>query len=304
MINYHSIRYFISILVLFGVSGFAHANSPSDNRLQPRDLDGDSATIEAYFDIEQNITWLRDANIGLSQTFGLQRAPLTDYGSEVAENGAMSRDGLTAFISGMNQENYLGRSTWRLPTALSGGDPGCSVQLDDGARTWGTGCSGPEVGSLNAYLEAEYAGIESSPFINVVADGPWHNNERWLGSSGPAGRHFYRFGGEGDLRFCGAGRCIRGFVWPVHDGDIGTPVNQAACIDTDGDGWGWNGTESCFISLPPAGECIDTLPLNDGWGWNGATSCTIGLLPIAGFLYKPLKITLHYMTWVMSTATG
>ncbi len=40
------------------------------------------------------------------------------------------------------------------------------------------------------------------------------------------------------------------------------------CIDSDGDGWGWNGVESCRI-------CVDTDPVGDGWGWNGAESCRI-----------------------------
>ena len=47
------------------------------------------------------------------------------------------------------------------------------------------------------------------------------------------------------------------------------------CIDTDGDGWGWDGTASCLISAPPAASVnessLDTLPCidadGDGWGW-------------------------------------
>ncbi len=55
------------------------------------------------------------------------------------------------------------------------------------------------------------------------------------------------------------------------------------CIDTDGDGWGWNGVDSCFVagSNPAANtagntasaECID--PDGDGWGWNGTDSCLV-----------------------------
>ena len=52
---------------------------------------------------------------------------------------------------------------------------------------------------------------------------------------------------------------------------------QAAqeCPDSDGDGWGWNGVESCRVTefVNEAGECIDVLPLFDGWGWNGVASC-------------------------------
>lgn len=66
------------------------------------------------------------------------------------------------------------------------------------------------------------------------------------------------------------------------------PANAQQCIDTDGDGWGWNGTSSCLIgSSPPAtlspstpsssAECIDTD--GDGWGWDGVMSCRIGGAP-------------------------
>jgi len=47
------------------------------------------------------------------------------------------------------------------------------------------------------------------------------------------------------------------------------------CIDTDGDGWGWNGFESCIPSSTPS-QCIDTD--GDGWGWDGSQSCLIGTI--------------------------
>ena len=55
------------------------------------------------------------------------------------------------------------------------------------------------------------------------------------------------------------------------------------CIDTDGDGFGWTGTETCLIPdfVPVAGECIDFD--GDGFGWNGVETCLIpGFVPTAG----------------------
>ena len=56
------------------------------------------------------------------------------------------------------------------------------------------------------------------------------------------------------------------------------PSLAAPCIDTDGDGWGWDGTQSCQNITnnlqPQAGDCIDSD--GDGWGWNGVSSCKIG----------------------------
>ena len=47
-----------------------------------------------------------------------------------------------------------------------------------------------------------------------------------------------------------------------------------ACIDTDGDGWGWDGSQTCVVEptvQPVAGICIDSD--EDGYGWNGVASC-------------------------------
>lgn len=70
---------------------------------------------------------------------------------------------------------------------------------------------------------------------------------------------------------------------------------QGPCIDTDGDGWGWNGascrvagngssagsqnTASASNSSDNTGPCIDTD--GDGWGWNGA-SCKVAPINASG----------------------
>jgi len=53
---------------------------------------------------------------------------------------------------------------------------------------------------------------------------------------------------------------------------------QSECIDTDGDGWGWDGQQSCRAMdddgqpMPiQHGECIDAD--GDGWGWDGTQTC-------------------------------
>lgn len=55
-------------------------------------------------------------------------------------------------------------------------------------------------------------------------------------------------------------------------------VYAQSCIDTDGDGWGWNGVASCLVDSDPTGNtsdnsCVD--PDGDGWGWNGVASCLV-----------------------------
>ncbi len=54
---------------------------------------------------------------------------------------------------------------------------------------------------------------------------------------------------------------------PASAQEITLISEPAACIDTDGDGWGWDGTQSCKL------DCVDTD--GDGWGWDGTQSCRI-----------------------------
>lgn len=65
-----------------------------------------------------------------------------------------------------------------------------------------------------------------------------------------------------------------------------SPASHAqtgACIDTDGDGYGWNGVSTCDPTSATAGgsasvvatvnACVDTD--GDGYGWNGVATCLI-----------------------------
>lgn len=61
----------------------------------------------------------------------------------------------------------------------------------------------------------------------------------------------------------GVGTCIPPTASPT------APAAPMACIDTDGDGFGWDGSNTC---IPEASACIDTD--GDGFGWNGTDTCT------------------------------
>jgi hypothetical protein len=59
-------------------------------------------------------------------------------------------------------------------------------------------------------------------------------------------------------------------------GDITAQAGK--CIDSDGDGWGWDGVKSCRISqsssaVSSSGTCIDED--GDGYGWDGYRTCLI-----------------------------
>ena len=56
------------------------------------------------------------------------------------------------------------------------------------------------------------------------------------------------------------------------------------CIDSDGDGWGWDGSQSCLVTTQSAAPasvasaCIDSD--GDGYGWDGSASCIVGQVSV------------------------
>ena len=59
----NELLYYVFIGIAFTASGAANA------ALIGRDLDGDLATFEAYFDTDLNVTWLADANVNGRMTW-------------------------------------------------------------------------------------------------------------------------------------------------------------------------------------------------------------------------------------------
>lgn len=80
---------------------------------------------QAYYDDVLDITWLTNANLADTNDFGV---------AGIAANGMMDWSTAQSWIGAMNTANYLGTNTWRLPTVIDTGTPGC-----DGTFT-GTDC--------------------------------------------------------------------------------------------------------------------------------------------------------------------
>ena len=66
------------------------------------------------YDDVLDITWLQDANLAATNTFGV---------SGINADGTMSWNTAQAWIAAMNAVNYLGFSDWRLPTTPDAGGP-------------------------------------------------------------------------------------------------------------------------------------------------------------------------------------
>lgn len=203
------------------------------------------ADFRAYYDDVQDITWLANANLAATNTFGLpydtwlgEHPGDSNYGSEYPGDGQITSTGqmhwvaALHFLEAMNNANYLGVSGWRLPQTPAY-DPSCSRQ----SELWNVdrteririsdqdGCLGSEMGYLtNVYGVLSYA---PGPFQNVASYFYW---------SGEFAANPYA--SAWDLHFGTSiqgfrGKAFTNYVWPVIDGDIAEPT----VLDIDQDGF-------------------------------------------------------------------
>lgn len=193
-------------------TGLAHA------ALDGRDLNGDTVA-DAYYDTLQNMTWLADASLAGSNTFGIS--------GFVYPDGAMGYPAANQFIAAMNTAHYLGQTTWRMPTALN--------QLATSemcARGWSPqpACNTSEMGSLFYNTLGGTMGMDIATSTDPDLAKFSNLKSAWYFTTTEA------LGGRGnlvlDFHF---DQGIQGnsityrdydFVWAVTSGDVGTPVGS------------------------------------------------------------------------------
>ncbi|WJW75389.1 DUF1566 domain-containing protein [Thiohalobacter sp. IOR34] len=81
---------------------------------------------QAYYDDVLNVTWIADANLAASNTFGLayntdlgdhpDDGDAASYTEQILTNGKMTWGAALHWIDAMNSASYLGFNDWRLPT--------------------------------------------------------------------------------------------------------------------------------------------------------------------------------------------
>lgn len=228
---------------------------PDTRALQPRDLDGDRSTIDAYYNPALDLTWLADANAGAGSAF---------------DDGLRHDDGRMTWRSAMDWAAALhfggpgAASGWRLPTMIDTGAPGCAGA--EFSMTGGTSCgqnvivtpASPTNYSEMGYLFQEVLGNtpafsttpgeynprpwlrSTAPFVGIHDDYDvvWYgspdcdadprncrDDAYWTdvpdASSGGVSAWKFLFG-EGEQ--IGDAQNVEYFAWGVHDGDVGTPV--------------------------------------------------------------------------------
>lgn len=182
------------------------------------------------YDDELNITWLADANLAASNTFGVPG---------IGAGGALNWDTAQSWIAAMNTAGYLGYSDWRLPATLVP-DSSCT---DDIAGTipstdpTGLNCTGSEMGQL-FYIElggtaGDYIMTSGDPdlalFSNIQEGLYWSDTE--FAPNPLAGAWHFHYDSSFQNTF---NKLATLFAWPVHDGDIGLASIPDGDMNLDG----------------------------------------------------------------------
>lgn len=185
--------------------------------LQARDLDGNLATAEAYYDTTLNVTWLADANY--AQTSGRDA------------DGLMTWSSARAWLAGLTLGGVTG---WRLPNVVAaegispyGGTPGEGYDISAPSNelahlvhvTLGNS-STCEAGKVNCGRLGERS-FQSGPFVNVKPGLYWSNTV--YPSDYPYGNFVYSY----DMPTTYQGTQIEFQslnVWALHSGDVGVSV--------------------------------------------------------------------------------
>ena len=212
----------------------------AQSALVARDLDGITSTAEAYYDSARGITWMRDRN-HLSTSLGL--LPSTGFMTWADGDAAITALNANAAAS-------FGLSGWRMPTAngvhsIGGagcqfgfnGNTDCGSNVDTGSSelahlfhdilgnlsdrdssgNWRAGSAGIDFGLVN-----------DEDFLNVETGRYWSSTQsyRMIFNTPQTGYVTFDFA-NGGQSITAANASNRGYVWLVHDGDVGGAVSQA-----------------------------------------------------------------------------
>lgn len=119
-------------------------------------------------DTNLDITWLKNANLAAAETFGVSGINVDTFdaeGNQITYAGTMTWNTAVLWVQAMNDSNYLGYNTWRLPSVSPlNPDPNAPYggfnysRLDDGTHDRGYNIS--EAGTL-------YAGSTANELANL-----------------------------------------------------------------------------------------------------------------------------------------
>ena len=222
--------------------------------LLARDLDGDNSTVDAYYDTVLDITWLADARLALSETFGVDG---------IGEEGRMDWDTAVAWIEALNASGgsgYLGVDSWRLPSDtpldpvafpaynLNFSGDGTTDGGYAGSEGWGSASElghlyyvtlsnlqvcdyNPESGrcriTRNDPTPEGFGLVNHGPFVNLEPGYFWAGqlDPRLEDDEGEPVRRARGFNFSRGFRLA-MGAEVAQRSWPVTPGDVGTAMTQ------------------------------------------------------------------------------
>ena len=203
---------------------------------------------QAYYDTVLDITWLADANLAGSNTFGV-----SGIGNTPSDLGYMDWNTAQSWIAAMNGASYLGINTWRLPNMIDINNDGCLNGnayngTDCGYNVVSVGPNASEMASLYYQTLGNLAffntsgvpqiplGIQNTaPFTNLGNVLYWYGLETTSESDGstlPAPDNAWYFGmPSGSQRPLDKLVTDKMRAWAVFDGDVAVvPVPAAVWL--------------------------------------------------------------------------
>ena len=241
-----------------------------ERTLKGRDLDGNTTTIEAYYDTVLDITWMADANLAFTSGFDA--------------DGRMAWVDANAWAAGLSVNGVSG---WRLPTlspvngssfdvnrstdgTTDNGNAATTTTTEGTDGGWRDGSNNPvsemghmfyvTLGNLGrcdpalpwCTVRPEWGLTNSGPFSNIElsnywSDTQWNSTTSW---------DFNINAGSQNLNFS----VQNFFAWAVYDGDVGEaagPVDLSGTIRTA------DGTDICAMVLASGKYMFSCNPIGD-----------------------------------------
>jgi uncharacterized protein (TIGR03437 family) len=147
---------------------------------------------QTVYDPMTNITWLANANLAATNTFGLPLCTSpTSPALCVAQDGSMAWASAIQFLANMNSAAYLGQTNWQAPSI----DSSCP----------GYNCTG-DLNPMGNLFYSQLGFIEGASAVptSTVAVGPFHNIQPYL---------YWTCGGDTIQSACAAAGPAANFEW-------------------------------------------------------------------------------------------
>jgi hypothetical protein len=178
-------------------------------------------------DTSTGLRWAKDANLALSNSFGV---------AGIDALGAMSWGTAQSFIAALNQADYLGFDSWRLPTVSPINGVAFNLAYsEDGSTDVGRRITSPASEWSHLYTSSlgntttGFGGtpVNTGPFVNLR----WVdvNFGYWTGTDYPDGTGAFNFETLAGVQFHN-GKNVHYFVLPVLSAEAPTPVTEPEAI--------------------------------------------------------------------------